>query len=91
MTEMFKVLQVIAALFGIALFAATLFIGLTYCFKIYYQDRKKYLEEQIRIYAPGLNLEIIVKYTKLCTNMGYTKNEILEQIYHLTERELPHK
>lgn len=51
------------------------------------QNRKRYLEEQIRIFAPGLNLEIIVEYTKLCTNMGYKKNEIIEQIYHLTEKE----
>lgn len=87
MTALFEVLQVVAALVGIALFFAILWIGLTYCFKIYYQDRKKYLEEDLQRCKPHLDLETTVEYVRLCTNMGYKKKEIISQLYILTQDE----
>ena len=87
MTALIEVLQVITVFVGIALFATILWIGLTYCFKIYYQDRKKYLEEELQRCKPHLDLETTVEYVKLCTNMGYKKKEIISQLYILTQDE----
>ena len=85
MTALFEVLQFVAGLAGVALFAAILFIGLSYCFKIYYQDRKKYLEEELQRCKPHLDLETTVEYVRICTNMGYRKKEIISQLYLLTQ------
>ena len=87
MTALFEVLQIVAALAGVALFMTILFIGLTYCFKIYYQDRKKYLEEDLQRYKGHLCLETTVEYVRLCTNMGYRREEIISQLYLLTQDE----
>lgn len=85
MATLIEVLQVVVALAGIALFITILFIGLTYCFKIYYQDRKKYLEEDLQRYKGHLCLETTVEYVRICTNMGYKKKEIISQLYLLTQ------
>ncbi len=85
MTALIEVLQIITVFVGIALFFAILWIGLTYCFKIYYQDRKKYLEEDLQRCKPHLDLETTVEYVKLCTSMGYKKKEIISQLYLLTQ------
>jgi hypothetical protein len=85
MTALFEVLQVVAALAGVSLFGAILFIGFSYGFKIYFQDRKKYLEEDLQRCKPHLDLETTVEYVKLCTNMGYKKKEIISQLYLLTQ------
>lgn len=88
MTALFEILQFSAGLAGVALFVAILFIGLTYCFKIHYQDRKKYLEEELQRYKQHLDLEATVEYVRLCTNMGYKKKEIISQLYLLTQDEI---